>query len=59
MKTVVTIGTAAVIETTTIVARAHKIFKKRAIIVKREETAIITARISRKDNVASFKRKEK
>lgn len=59
VKTVVNIGTTAVIETTTIVARAYKIFKKRAIIVKREEIAIIIARISRKDNVASFKRKEK
>lgn len=54
-----TIKTVTTVETVAVVANTSKIFRKKAIIEARKETATMAARISKRSGAASFNGKEK
>ena len=59
MGTAATMETAATVETVAIAARASKVFRKRAIIAAKKETATIAARAFKRGDTASFDKGEK
>lgn len=59
IKTAATTRTTAMVETVAAAMETSKIFREGAIIPAKKKTAIVAAEISRKNNAASFNKREK